>query len=54
MSLLLATAIWFLIRDYLKDNGEYYDRSEEEQSGEYKETEKPPKALPVPKSEQPR
>lgn len=27
MSLLLAIAIWFLIRDYLIDNGEYNDRS---------------------------
>ncbi|WP_265594362.1 hypothetical protein [Haloferula sp. BvORR071] len=41
MSLLLAIAIWFLIRDYLKREGQYYDPDD-----------RPPKARLVPEDEQ--
>lgn len=43
MSLLLAIAIWFLIKEYLREQSELYY---------YDPKNPPPKALPVPESEQ--
>lgn len=42
VSLLLATAIWFLIREHLREQGEWMNPGGN-----------PPKAIPVPEEDQP-
>jgi hypothetical protein len=49
VSLLLAIAIWFLIRDYLVKQGEYYDSSSEgRDQGQHQDQGHAPRAIPVP------
>ncbi len=48
MSLLLAIAIWFLIRDYLIKQGEYVDRTESEEPAPKGILVSPPDGAPPP------